>query len=105
MNHTVLIAVAVLAVLGVFALAGHGRRKARQARQAAMQAVHTASVTGRVLVTAAVITGLQFAVIRSAHNPLVLLAVLAAPALLAAVPLVRALTITSVTATRKGVRR
>ncbi len=107
MNQTVVIVVAVVAVLGLLSLVASARRKARLARRAAREAVHTVSVTGRVLLVAGVITGVQFAVIRFGQNNLVLLlVVLAVPALLAAVPLVRALTLTSVgNTTRKGVRR
>jgi hypothetical protein len=109
MNHTILIGGAVVAALGLLTLVSAGRRKARQARQAAHEAVHTVSVFGRVLVAAGVIIGIQYAVIRYGHNNLtLLLVVLAVPALLAAVPLVRALTMTGVTtgrAGRKGVRR
>jgi predicted RND superfamily exporter protein len=106
-NHTIVIVIAVVAVLGLLSLLMSARRKARQARTAAREAIHTVSVTGRVLLAAGVITGVQFAVIRfSQNNVALLLGVLAVPALLAAVPLVRALTLTSVgTTTRKGARR
>jgi hypothetical protein len=105
-SHTLVIVVAIVAMLGLLSLIASARRKARQARTAAREAVHTVSVTGRVLLAAGAITGIQYAVIRfGQNNPALLLAVLAVPALLAAVPLVRALTLTSVGTTRKGVRR
>lgn len=107
MNHTTLLfAVGCgVTVLALFTLAS-GRRRAREAALYAEQAGRTVSLFGRVLVTAGTITGAQFAVIRYAHNNIsLLLAALALPALLAAVPVVRALTMTSHATTRRGYRR
>jgi hypothetical protein len=96
----------LLAVVGLFALAGAGRRKARRAAHGVRRAGRSVSLSGRVLVTAAAIVGVQYAVIRYGHtNITLLLAALALPALLAAVPLARAVTVTSVVTSRKGVRR
>jgi hypothetical protein len=49
-----------------------------------------------LLIVAAVITGTQWAVVATVHDWRVVLAVLGAPALLAAAPLVRALTVTPI---------
>lgn len=106
MNHQTLIIVAALAVIGLFALVSGGRHRARRAANHARLAAHSVSLFGRVLVAAGAIVAGQYAVIRYGHNDLLLLlAALALPALLAAVPLVRALTMTTVTADRKRVRR
>ncbi|HEX3780696.1 MAG TPA: hypothetical protein VHX38_13600 [Pseudonocardiaceae bacterium] len=95
-NHDLLITLAALAGIGVLALIVSARRKARQAARAAHHAARRVSLFGRVLVTAAVITGIQFLIIRQAHNVTVLLVALALPALIAAIPLVRALTVSTV---------
>jgi hypothetical protein len=106
MNHTTtLLILAALAVFGVLALIGAAHRRATRAALAAGEAARSVSLGGRVLVTAAVIVGVQVAVIRSAHLSLsLLLVVLGAPALAAAVTLVRALTLTP-GSRRGGVRR
>lgn len=96
MNHTLLIVLAGVAVLGLLSLLGGARRRAREAALYVEEAGRAVSLTGRVLLVAGVITAGEFAVIRYAHTSLlVTLAVLAVPALLAAVPLVRALTLTT----------
>jgi hypothetical protein len=104
-HQPLILALGALAVVGVLAVLSAGRRRARKAKQAARETARAVSLFGRVLITAAVIAGGQYAVIRFAHTNLTLLVcVLAAPALLAATATVRALTITATTG-RKGHHR
>jgi hypothetical protein len=105
-HQPLIIAVGALAVIGLLAMPSGGRRKARKAAHAAEETARAVSLLGRVLIAAAVIAGGQFAVIRFAHNNLTLLVcVLAVPALLAAVTVVKALTLTTMTTGRKGHHR
>lgn len=71
-------------------------RQARRAADVARQSARLGSLAGRVLVTAGVIVGVQWVVIRyAAGNLTLLLVVLGLPALFAAHTLTRALTITT----------
>jgi hypothetical protein len=64
------------------------------------------SLAGRVLLTTTVIVGGQWLVISRADNPLIVVIVLAVPALFAAYTLTRALTVTTLdTYSRRGERR
>ncbi len=102
--------VQILAGLGaVLALIVMWRASARTARRAA-ETVRTGarvlSLTGRVVLTAAVIVLVQWVVITQRDGTGLLLAVLGVPALLASYTLTRALTVTTVdTAGPKGGRR
>jgi hypothetical protein len=82
-------------------------RAARRTADAARASVRVVSLAGRVVLTAAVIVGVQWVVITHPGNPAVLWVVLGLPALLAAHSLTRALTVTTVDITprRRGGRR
>lgn len=85
-----------------------GARRARAAADAARSGARLLSLTGRVLFTAGVITGVQWLVItHPTGNAWVLLAVLGLPALFASYTLTRALTVTTldVPRRRRGGRR
>ena len=99
-----------LAVLTVVMAAAKGAARRRRARTAAAFAelgTSPVSLLGRVLVSAGVIVGGQWLVItRYADNVTLLLVVLAVPALITAVTVVRVLTVTVVgPPSRRGVRR
>jgi protein-S-isoprenylcysteine O-methyltransferase Ste14 len=93
-------------LLGLFVLWRGSVRRARAAADAARAGVRVVSLAGRVLVTAGVIVGVQWLVIRHPLNTTVLLVVLAVPALFAAHSITRALTVTTLdTPRRRGERR
>jgi hypothetical protein len=105
-THNNLMILIGLATFGVLMLALSAGRRARKAAKAARDAARTASLLGRVVITAGVIGGAQYAVIRFVHHNLTLLVVtLAVPALLAAATTVRATTVTTISTGRKGTRR
>jgi len=71
-------------------------RRARRAADVAWQSARLASLAGRVLVTAGLIVGVQWVVVRyAAGNLTALLVALGVPALFAAHTLTRALTIST----------
>ncbi|MGW4211569.1 hypothetical protein ACWEIJ_26485 [Lentzea sp. NPDC004789] len=81
-------------------------RRAKAAANAARTGARLLSLTGRVLVMAGVIVGVQWVVITHRGDTVLLLVVLGLPALFAAYTLTRALTITSYDSPRsKGDRR
>lgn len=93
-------------VLGLFVLWRGSVRRARAAADAARAGARVVSLAGRVLVTAGVIVGVQWLVIRHPLNTTVLLVVLALPALFAAHGITGALTVTTLDTTRRrGDRR
>jgi hypothetical protein len=96
-----------LAVLGVLLLGWRGAaRRARAAADATRAGARVLSLAGRVLVTAALIVGVQWLVITYITNKWVVLTVLGLPALFAAHTLTRALTVTTMdTPRRRGGRR
>jgi len=97
----------VLAVVMAVAKGAARRRRARAAAAVAELGTSPVSLLGRVLVSAGVIVGVQWLVItRYADNVTLLLMVLAVPALITAVAVVRLLTVTVVDPPhRRGVRR
>jgi hypothetical protein len=100
--------VAALAVLSMVVKARAGVKRARAAAEIARVGTSPVSLMGRVLMTAGVIVGVQWLVITyAAGNTTLLLAVLAAPALVAAYTLTRATTVMQLgpTARRGGGRR
>jgi hypothetical protein len=100
-EHQTFLILGALAVIGLLTLLATARRRARKAADVARDSFQAASLLGRVLITAGVIAGSQFAVIRYAHNFTLLVCVLVVPALLAAATAVKALTVTPTTI-RKG---
>jgi L-asparagine transporter-like permease len=70
-------------------------RAARRAADAARASVRMMSLTGRVVLTAAVIVGVQWIVIIHPGNTTLLVVVLGLPALLASYTLTKALTVTT----------
>lgn len=99
--------VAVLAVLMVVTKGAVRSRRASAAAHIAQVGTSPFSLLGRVLVTAGVIVGVQWLVIaRYSNNVTLLWVVLAVPALITAVTLVRALTVTVINPSRRtGERR
>lgn len=78
-------------------------RRARRAADATRASARVVSLAGRVLVTAALILGVQWVVVtHPTGNLTLLLVLLALPDLLAAHVLTRTLTVTSMDATRRG---
>ncbi|MPY78538.1 MAG: hypothetical protein GEV04_08585 [Actinophytocola sp.] len=97
----VLTAVGVLLAL---ALVWRARsRRARRAADATRAGVRVVSLAGRVIITAALLVGVQWVVItHPTGNPALLLVLLALPDLLAASVLTRALTVTTTDALHRG---
>jgi len=78
-------------------------QRARRAADAARASARAVSLAGRVVVTAAIIVGVQWVVItHPTGSPWLLLVLLALPDLLAGYVLTRALTVTSMDVTRRG---
>jgi hypothetical protein len=96
--------VAALAVLSVVVKARAGVKKARAAAEIARVGTSPVSLVGHVLITAGLIVGAQWLVITYAASDttLLLLVVLAVPALFAAYPVTKALTVMQVRPTRPG---
>ncbi len=83
-----------------------GTRRARRAAEAARAGSRVVSLAGRVLLTAALIVGVQWIVITYAAGSSLFWVALAVPALIAGHVLTRALTVTSLdTMRRRGERR
>jgi hypothetical protein len=72
-----------------------GARRAKAAAEAARSGARLVSLFGRVVFTAGLIVAAQWVVITYSGNSWVTLAVLGVPALFAAYPLTRALTVTT----------
>lgn len=92
-------------VVALFAMWRASARAAHRASEATRAGVRLMSLTGRVLLTAAAIVGVQWIVIVNPGNTMLLLSVLAVPALLASYTLTRALTVTTLDAPRRRSRR
>ncbi|CAL9611840.1 hypothetical protein SUDANB95_05615 [Actinosynnema sp. ALI-1.44] len=83
-----------------------GSRRAKAAADAARTGARLLSLTGRVLVTAGAIVGVQWLVITHGRDTTLLWVVLGLPALFAAYTLTKALTVTAVDGPRRrGDRR
>jgi len=107
LNLTPVHLLAVLgAVLAVSIVWRGSVRRARAAADAARAGARVVSLAGRVLITAALIVGVQWIVVRyAAGNVTLLLVVLGIPSLFAAHTLTRALTVTTLDSPRRGGRR
>jgi hypothetical protein len=88
-------------LLALFIVWRFGARKARRAADAARASARVVSLAGRVLLTGAAFTGVQWLVITHPGNPTLLLVVLGVPDLIAAHVLTRALTVTSMDTTKR----
>ncbi|MFB9908478.1 hypothetical protein [Allokutzneria oryzae] len=93
-------------MLALFLVWRNGSRKAKAAAETARKSARLLSLTGRVLVMAGVIVGVQWLAITYRADTVLLLVVLGLPALFSAYTLTRALTVTTVESrSRKGDRR
>jgi predicted transporter len=99
--------IAALAVLSVVVKARAGVKKARADAEIARVGASPVSLVGHLLITAGLIVGAQWLVITyAASDTTLLLVVLAVPALFAAYPVTKALTVMQVRPTRsRGGRR
>ena len=97
-HQQILLIGAVLAAFGVGTML-------RRARRVAQDTSRRVSMLGRVLLGAAVIVGVQWAVLSRSDSAGLKIAVLVLPALVAAGAVVRSLTITMVDGRRGGERR
>jgi hypothetical protein len=93
--------IAALAVLSVVVKARAGVKKARAAAEIARVGTSPISLVGHVLITAGLIVG-ALVITYAASNTTLLLVVLAVPALFAAYPVTKALTVMQVGPTRSG---
>lgn len=95
--------IAAFAALSLVVKARAGVKKARTAAEIARVGTSPVSLVGHVLFTAGLIVGAQWSVITyAAHNVTLLLIVLAVPALFAAYPVTKALTVMQVGPNRGG---
>jgi hypothetical protein len=95
--------IAALAVLSVVVKARAGVKKARAAAEIARVGTSPVSLVGHVLITAGLIVGAQWLVITyAAGNTTLLFVVLGVPALFAAYPVTKALTVMQVRPARSG---
>lgn len=92
--HPALAAVLVLAAIGVLAMWRASRRKAQRIKAQAREATRAVSLAGRMLVTAAVIVGAQWAAFVLSASTTVRAVALGVPALFAAHTLTRAVIVT-----------
>lgn len=90
-----------LALLSVIVRARAGMRRARVAAEIARMGTSPVSLLGRVLVNAGVIVGAQWAVIAYAENRAWVWVVLAVPALVTSYTLTKALTVVTVSPSRR----
>jgi hypothetical protein len=106
MTHQhLVIAVGVLAGIGVLAALGYARSASRRAARGLREATRATSSVIRTLTAAAVITGLEWAIATYVHDWRVLLAVLGVVGLLAGRTVARMFAVTEFVSTRGGVRR
>ncbi|WP_020659330.1 hypothetical protein [Amycolatopsis benzoatilytica] len=82
-----------------------GSRRAKAAAEATRSGARLVSLVGRVLFNAGLIVAVQWVVIAHSGNRWLLLAVLGLPALFASYALTRAMTVTTVDASKRGGRR
>lgn len=95
--------IAALAVVSMVVKARAGVKRARAAVEIARAGTSPVSLVGHVLITAGLIVGAQWLVITyAAGNVTLLLVVLAVPAVFAAYPVTKALTVMQVPPTRAG---
>lgn len=94
--------VAALAVLSVVVKARAGVRRAQAAAEIARVGTSQVSLVGRVVVTAVVIAGTQWLVVTHSHNPTLVCVVLGVPALVIALTLTKAMTVTEIRPSSRG---
>ncbi|NIH85772.1 hypothetical protein [Amycolatopsis granulosa] len=105
MNSTVIYVLGALALIGLFATWRSGRKSALKARKGVREVTRLAGSTVRTLVTAAVIVGAQWLVIRFWHNTTALAVALIVPALFAGAAVARLLAVTEIVTTTRGGHR
>ncbi|GHE83351.1 hypothetical protein GCM10017786_13020 [Amycolatopsis deserti] len=104
MNHTVLYVLGGLALIGLFATWRSGRKSALKARKGVREVTRMTGNAVRTLFTAAVIVGIQWAVITWWSNTTALLIVLIVPSLFAGAAVARLLAVTEIVTTTRGQR-
>ncbi|MTD58760.1 hypothetical protein [Amycolatopsis pithecellobii] len=104
MSHTVLYLLAGLAGVGLFATWRSGRKSALRARNGVREVTRMTGNAVRTLLTAALIVGVQWLVIRFWHNTTALAIVLTVPALFAGAAVARLLAVTEIVTTSRGHR-
>lgn len=102
MSHTVLYVLGGLAVIGLFATWRSGRKSALKARKGVREVTRMTGNAVRTLLTAAVVVGIQMAVITWWHSNTALLIALIVPALFAGAAVARLLAVTEVVTTTRG---
>ncbi|GAB3008603.1 hypothetical protein GCM10017788_51970 [Amycolatopsis acidiphila] len=100
MSHPVLYVLAGLAVVGLFATWRSGRKSALRARNGVREVTRMTGNAVRTLVTAALIVGVQWLVIRFWNNTTALFIVLIVPAMFAGAAVARLLAVTEIVTTR-----
>lgn len=104
-HQQLLIALGVLAGVGVLAGLSYARTATRGAARGVRQATSAIGSLVRTIVAAAVITGIQWAIVANVHDWRVLLPVLAAPALLAGRTVARLFAVSEFVTVRGGFLR
>lgn len=105
-RHVLLVALAVLALLGLVAVVRGTRRQVHEAQRALHSGAAAMSLAGRSVFTGAAIVGVQWAVVTySDPRSAVFWVALGVPALLASYTLTRAFTVSTTVVHRGGGRR
>lgn len=105
-TQTMSIVLAVLAGLGLLSIWTSGARTGRKAERATREITRMTGTAGRTVVTAAVIVGVQWAVLTITTHAVAIGVVLGLPALFAGVTVARLLAVTEVVRTvPRGGRR
>jgi hypothetical protein len=104
-THPTALAGIGLALVGLLAIWRSGRRSAVRAAGHAHEVTRMSGTFLRIAVIAAVIVGIQWAVVTHTDNPITVALVLGIPALLAGMTVARLMAVTEVIEARKGIRR
>jgi hypothetical protein len=102
MSHTVLYVLAGLAMIGLFATWRSGRKSALKARKGVREVTRMTGNAVRTILTAALIVGVQWAVVAWWHNTTALAIALIVPALFAGAAVARLLAVTEIVTTTRG---
>lgn len=104
-QQTLLIALGALALLGVVSAFVSGRRATQRAAKGVREVTRMTGNAVRTLVTATVITVVQWLIVTHTHDTTTVLVTLAVPALFAGVSVARLFAVTEVIHSARGGRR
>jgi hypothetical protein len=104
-QQTMLIALGVLAVFGLITVVTSGRRATKRAAKGVREVTRMTSNAARTVVTAAVVTGVQWLIVTQTSDTTTILVTLGLPALFAGVSVARLFAVTEVIHSTRGGRR